>query len=325
MRPWLPLATLIVLLPWAAHAQPAPDEDPPECPEHSTRGDDGACVCDDGYEFSEDDLQCLIVPCPDNAERPPGAERDPFACDCVRGHAWAEDGSACVPHEPCPGENQVRDEAGECGCPDHATDRGDGTGCDCDEGWLFDAAFYGCVPAEAQCPQDSRENPHHDPGKEGSVPCLCEEGFRWQRATMSCTRVPSECGPHAHSAEGGTGCVCDEGFYPGPPGTLGCVGEIQVRCQPNAHKDPDTEECVCNAGYDETADGQCKRPASEQPFPAEGEGEGDGDGDPGATRKADDTSGFCAVGLAGRPGEAGWAAWALLLGLLAALRWRPRF
>ena len=322
MRRWPILLTLPLLAPAAAAL--AQDE-PPECPESTHRNAEGLCVCDDGYEWSEEDLQCLMVACPEHSARPPGLEQNPFACQCLRGYTRSEDGELCVTWDPCPAENEIRDADGECGCPDHATSRDDPEtedvvepGCDCNEGWQFDAEFYNCVPTELQCPDNAHQEQLEgdDVQVDGSTQrCVCDEGFSWQRATLGCTRVVSECGPHSHPSESDTGCVCDDGFHPAPPGTAGCVGQIKVRCQPNAHEDPETGGCVCNSGYELTDDERCER--IYQPGPA-AEGEGEGAVDEGQATTEPES--LCAVAVPGRRGAA--STWALFAALALLLRRR---
>ena len=284
-RPFL----LPFLLLAGAPAAFAQEEPPPECPEFAHRNAEGVCACDDGYEWTEDDLQCLMQACPVNAGRPPGQEANPFACECLRGYTWSDDTTECLPWEPCPGDNEIRDEEGSCTCPEHSTSRDDPetdeveTGCDCDEGWEFNADFYNCIPTELQCQANAHlvEIEGDDVNVDGST----------QR------------------------CVCDEGFHPAPAGVAGCVGEIQVRCQPNAHENPDTGECECNSGYDLTDDERCLWPVVPGP-PAEGEGEGEG-GMADDETTTDDS--LCAVAGPGARSAAG-GTWALL-GLLV-LAWR---
>ena len=311
MRAKTLLLTTLLALTWTV----ASAQDSLDCPDYAFRDDEGECQCYDGYVFSEPDLACRIEECQDNAERPPGQELNPFGCACLRGFVKAEDSDECAAVEPCDGDNQVRTGAGECVCPEDSTEREDGSGCDCDEGFEYSDEYGRCAPLELQCPLNSTRDDFDN--------CVCDEGYGWDPATLGCEVIVSECGPHASPAEGGTGCVCEEGFHPAPPGTLGCVGEIRIRCQPNAHENPDTGECECNPGYPETASGQCVREGGAVvvggPIPGVDDGL-----EPPIEEGRSEPRALCAVGGPGRTTVGLAPTWLGLLALLGLARRRRK-
>jgi MYXO-CTERM domain-containing protein len=265
MRPsLLPLLTILLLSP-AALAQEGEGE--VECAEHSTRLDDGECQCNQGYEWSEEDLRCLLIPCPPRETRPDGWEGEvPPPCDCKEHFTRDVETTECDA-DPCGAAFQVRDDDGGCGCaPNHPANEETGvcepTDCPAEE---VGANRHRALTGECACdrfyvaealPDDAEEDAiadcacPEDGAPDDAQGCVCLAGYEWSDLHSDCIPLLEECpenSSHDPQPDNPGKCLCDDGYRFNHSDWV-CERDVST-CGSHSFPAGDGTGCVCEEDF----------------------------------------------------------------------------